>query len=506
MKMTRKKLLATLGLVMVMIFVAACSRGGGGEDASPTAAATATPTSVPAADPEPNVGEEEQEDNVEEGDAASENGSITETASDVIDMDGFEFIFCSHWWFEYISNEQTADADGNLPTVTDQVRLFMDTIAELEEKYNATFVYKAYGDAATMADEIQTSIMSGEMPFTIADLPANTTLARGGFTYDQSSISTLDVFDENVFDQFTTKYSVFDGKVTQSSFSFDDGSLGIFFNIDKINEFGLDDPFALYESGNWTFDAFRDIAIAATRVNADGSTFWGIGAGGWLERLSLTSNGAKVVLDLGNGEFMYGLNEPAALESLNWVRGLFLDDKVVGEDADYRIFWQEQNSLFLITYAWFATSFFANEVDFNYGFIPYPRGPSATRQVASLSGGPGRNWIMPRNLDNPEYAGILYYELAAAVSAEMRDIFTNRFYAAGFSEKSMQSQWDLLNNKVIDNGWANFWNENMQAAYNEFNGSGGVTRDPAKEPASTLSAFTDMINAWINDSKANFLE
>jgi len=151
---------------------------------------------------------------------------------------------------------------------------------------------------------------------------------------------------------------------------YDDGPTGLFFNADKINEFGLADPFALYEASNWTYAKLRDILVAANRQNADGSMFWGASAGGWFEREALIANNAKIIKDLGNDEYTYGMTEPEALETLNWVRSLVLDDKIF--------------------------------------------------------------------------------------------------------------------------------------AYHEVGGSGGVTRDPAKEPLSTLAAFANQVNAFIEDNKADF--
>jgi len=103
---------------------------------------------------------------------------------------------------------------------------------------------------------------------------------------------------------------------------------GVYFNMRLLQEAGLEPelPFDLQAAGDWTWDAFMDVARATTRdLDGDGiPDTWGIATFGqeFLEQ-TLVSNGAKYVgLDPATGRFVNTTNTPEFLEALTWANNL----------------------------------------------------------------------------------------------------------------------------------------------------------------------------------------
>ena len=439
-------------------------------------------------------------------DVVSESNSTadettSETASeesDAIDMGGYEFIFAAHWLFDYVQDEITANEDGEFfPNETTE--MYAAKFQEIEDKYNCTIVPKFYNDAATLLDEIKTDIMSGDKPFDIADIPGATDLIKQDMCYAQSDIPTLDVYDTEIFDAFTTKYSTYDGKVYATAYKPDDGVQGIFFNIDALQAAGQPNPYDLYDNDEWNWENFRNMLIATTQERTDGTKQWGISAGEALERGMILANGGMVVKEVSDGEYIFGLTQPEALEALNFVRNLVLEDKVlyVG-DPDSRVTFMAGDAVFWPYYSWGATSWFA-DVEFEYGFLPFPQGPSCDQKVTSLSGGPGRVWVMPRTLDQPDYTGIIYSEIAQ-LALPAKEQLVNNFMAVGMGEHGMQSFWEMTDARVVDNGFANYWGP-FNEAYTLMT---QVTRQAELEPASAYAAIEEKMNQACKDSASTF--
>jgi ABC-type glycerol-3-phosphate transport system substrate-binding protein len=111
----------------------------------------------------------------------------------------------------------------------------------------------------------------------------------------------------------------------------------MFYNKDLIDEYGLKDPLELYDRGQWTWDAFLDLAVQATRdTNKDGTTdTWGInGDARRVYQSLLTSNGGDIVdYDTDSNTYSLAFEKPAAMKALLKVAEIVNTLKVAKADT-----------------------------------------------------------------------------------------------------------------------------------------------------------------------------
>lgn len=187
---------------------------------------------------------------------------------------------------------------------------------------------------------------------------------------------------------------------------------GIFFNKDIIEQYGLPDPYELYANGEWTWDAFEQIAIAATKdTDGDGEIDqWGVEIrDGRLDYRFQTfwvyTNEGALVKEV-DGKVIYDLNSDAAIESYEFWYRLITEHNTVSDT----IFWAEFSQGNVALYVDFAAEVgrFGN-VDFNFGFVPLPKGPRADKHVAIEFA----RWVavLPITAQNPEALIELWHAL-----------------------------------------------------------------------------------------------
>jgi len=107
----------------------------------------------------------------------------------------------------------------------------------------------------------------------------------------------------------------------------------LYLNLDLIAEAGADDPRELAKNGNWTWEAFLDVA---TKVRALGTDIYGYGANAWWGPYGVWLNGA------GGGFFnadrtACALDTSESLAGLEFERSIYVDSGVAvpyGEDSE----------------------------------------------------------------------------------------------------------------------------------------------------------------------------
>ncbi|MDF2685491.1 MAG: extracellular solute-binding protein family 1 [Clostridia bacterium] len=162
----------------------------------------------------------------------------------------------------------------------------------------------------------------------------------------------------------------------------------LFFNPRILRDGSQPSPFELIESKNWTWDTFEDMCIALTYPAAgDEEAKFGtaISTSGIFPSCAVLSNGAAPVRYNESADtYEYGLNDPKALQALDWVNKLINDSKC----AAYLNDWWEVGAkgfinglyAFYVENAWTGfmegPSHFATDMKEEYGWAPFPNGPS----------------------------------------------------------------------------------------------------------------------------------
>jgi multiple sugar transport system substrate-binding protein len=185
----------------------------------------------------------------------------------------------------------------------------------------------------------------------------------------------------------------------------DVSTFALYLNMDLINEAGAPDPRELAAKGEWTWDAFLDVA---QKTRALGSDIYGYGASAWWGPYGVWLNAS------GGGFYnadrtACALNSPESLSGLEFQRSLYQDYDVAtpyGEDPEPPF---RAGKVAMFQNGRWATPG-VRTVDFNWDVVQLPNGPSGT---------PG-NWlfwgayVINANTEHPAEAWKLVQALTTA--------------------------------------------------------------------------------------------
>ena len=301
-------------------------------------------------------------------------------------------------------------------------------LAAIEEKYNCVIQFGwPGGNANSFVQNVATYVMEGN-PNVIFE-------GQNQWIYYAAAEGLLlpltDILDQEYYDSLPAGigavmplHNKFYGEV----YGFESGWMGgpdkffqetqaVYWNKELFEREGLPDLYELYESGQWTWDAFKEIAIKATAdTNGDGSIDqWGFTSRGTMtdpgtiEYFVYMNGGTPVRFQ--DGRLLFTMNEPAAIEALEFAREL-VD---LGVYLDYGIWgpWQQGQIAMNINIPseLYGTheNHFINQVNFEFGYVPLPKGPRATDHIAvnrlTAFG------VLPLTAKNPKALIALYHDL-----------------------------------------------------------------------------------------------
>lgn len=143
------------------------------------------------------------------------------------------------------------------------------------------------------------------------------------------------------------------------------------FNKDIIEAEGLPDPYDLYEAGEWNWENWRNMMVAATKdLDGDGTPDqYGVqGLAVWA--YIVCSNGTNLFVPGPDGKLKYNWNSENVLEAIQFGRQLGYIDQVAASSG-----FDQGTVLFAYQATWQLDGLKTSGM--NYGLIPFPKGPRA---------------------------------------------------------------------------------------------------------------------------------
>ena len=339
-------------------------------------------------------------------DAPGAGDATGAAAGDLRDLGGQHFVV-GNWWANW--NVDEADPD----TAEDEARLF-DRIEAFDD-HNFTMEVRRMGGWAEVRDMIPLEIMAGSREVHIWHMEA----AWFGTMQNQNLFAPL---REEFFNMPGGITNWHHGTIDVSRrngipYGWATGVInggGVYFNMRLLEEAGIDPelPFDLQASGDWTWDAFMDIARAATRdLDGDGiPDTWGIATFGqdFLVRALVSNNAHYVGID--EGRFTNTTNTPEFLEALTWANNLgeegvtMPEPEGMGWDFFISAF---NNGMAAMRAAgdYVAGAQVNPNLDDPWGFVSFPMGPRA--QAHRFSGNHNFQAI-PVSFDEQDVSDIMY--------------------------------------------------------------------------------------------------
>ncbi len=385
MKFT-KKILAVLLTVTMLLALVAC--GGSGDTDTTTAPAVDTPT-----EPQQSTGNDS---------ASGEKRVIT----------------IGLWWDIYYdsTHEDILDDPAYVGSEADQMR--WDIVEQIEQTYNVEFEYVNLTYTG-ITESINTSILAGtpDCDIYMCDLTMGIPAAMNGLAMDLNTFLSEDA--DVLGEQKILNYlDLGDGKaclmkqVRGENVVADTYPLA--FNKQMLEDNNLEDPRALYERGEWTWDKFVEYCQVLTQdTDGDGVTDQ-YGFTGFKEdvvRQLFLSNGATIA----SGDTQT-LDSAAVTECLQFYSDLYnkynVCEPYTWEDNGDVMRWTYRNGNigFWPSAAWIA----ANDgdydwdgslgvtLDFDTVYVQWPVGYSGSKDTnkGELTG--GSFWFIPNGVEDPE--------------------------------------------------------------------------------------------------------
>lgn len=171
----------------------------------------------------------------------------------------------------------------------------------------------------------------------------------------------------------------------------------LFFNKTMFEREGLESPYDLVASGNWTWDKFTELARKLTKdLNGDGTNdVYAICNLTEVTPLIGYTNGASPTKVDENGKVVFAFDSPEAIQTLEQIYQWCVVDGV-GLRWNPEAFAQGRAATIYAPALNYPN--YVNMQD-DWGVVPFPIGPSATTFVYPTRG--GMTWTLPRNSADP---------------------------------------------------------------------------------------------------------
>ena len=406
----------------------------------------------------------------------SQTGS---TASTPAAAGGYTFTYATVYGSKYT---QGAGMD-------DMAKAWNTETARVEKKLGCTIKLKTYGDASTLTDTISKAILAGDKVADVIEVPMYVArnLIKQGVVKDQKSLPGLNLSSAN-FDQAISKGMTFSNKIYGSNIGVSTSYTGVFFNIDMVKKYiPKYNIYELYKKGEWTWDKFEEIAIATTK---DGK--YGFASNSNMVGQAFSSNCGGTAIRNENNEVKFVMGDQPGINALIWVKKLYKDLKVFKNTpnwTDAKNIFVNGNCAMFPFYIYTAVTEIGPAADFDYGFVPFPKGPAKSNYVSSFYD--CSVYVVPKTIDKPEQTGAIYNELSN-FTGTANTLYEQKLKDSGLSNDGIEAFRFLKKNAVMDFSGV----PGMDTYAPKIDAS--VFQD-SKEPQTEIEAIRDACQKMFND-------
>jgi len=179
------------------------------------------------------------------------------------------------------------------------------------------------------------------------------------------------------------------------------GFFVLWYNKDILEREGVEDPYQTYLDGDWTWEAYEEMARKLTKdLDGDGTIdqygmsnpMW------WVTQAWLSSNGGDVTAINDDGSVELVLDSEANRQTMNQLYEWVNVDNLVGLPGMEAKFMDQSCATFAGQLWWIHN--FTNALDAEVGFVPLPKGPQVDEYKYHAWDLP--NWVLPSNSEQPE--------------------------------------------------------------------------------------------------------
>lgn len=345
-----------------------------------------------------------------------------------------------------------------------------ERIAYVEDNYNCTIEFVDLG--SDYVDDYTTSVLAGDpvcdvgYAITTTVLP---TLIEGGIAYPISDLGVID-FDSYKWRQDVVDAGYYKGKNYTLGITDPEIRYGIFWNKTLFDEYGLPNLYELYESNEWTWDKFKEIAQNANVDKDNDGTIdiHGFNARADLGWCYLYSNEAYIAEKTETG-MTVDLSNTRVIEALTAFQDFTttVDYRPINWEVDewdsLILSFQKGTSMMCLEEFWISYNYLGDMSD-DWGWVPFPMGNSA--EEYSCYGKENGCRIILNGVENPEEVALVYDLITdiAVTNEEWDDLLEDQLeswcddgetvenvtyiYSNGLSKINCINGFSTLNNSV----------------------------------------------------------
>lgn len=295
--------------------------------------------------------------------------------------------------------------------IDEQTDAYIQRIKDVEDAWNCTIEFVTVNDTDTT---YVTSTLSGEPVADIVRVLSYNILPsyiEAGIVYPLSDLEAFD-FSDYKWISAVTNYGTYDGKVycMDIKSSMDNAvRFGVFYNKTMFEQYDLPDLEELVSSGEWTWDKMLEIAKQVTTdTDGDGEDDVYPIEGEWYLYNLVASNGADIVSRTDTAAVVSNLSDSKVVEAMDFAARLNSEVLVGAGDADGDF--RSGKAAMAVLEWWHAANFQTRDgirqMEDKWGFVPFPKGPSADDYYAY--GKEISPYVMLATTKNPEDVAVVF--------------------------------------------------------------------------------------------------
>ncbi len=275
-------------------------------------------------------------------------------------------------------------------------------------------------DYTVLYSEVNTAVKSGMYYSDLIMLPQESvaSFAAGNLILNMRSMPGLD-FEASFFNTSSVgaasggfnSYAIA-GPASVYPFSLP----AVFFNTDLCADA---DPYSLVESGEWTWDKFFEISIAA--ADNEYKFSWGTqDMGEAVYEAAFVSCGQQIIESGIMQVPALAFDAESSTGAVDIIKRLYSDENTIRTNSNATAYFNEGNGYFLIEKLSSMTSLRSSSV--NWGVLPMPKA-SVDASYSSLAGTDSLMFSCPATVTTPEKSAIILMSLNAASDGIVKDAY-----------------------------------------------------------------------------------
>jgi len=213
------------------------------------------------------------------------------------------------------------------------------------------------------------------------------------------------------------------------------------YNPKIFEEYGYENPWELWEKGEWTWDAFRELAAELNITDENGNYIcYGTCAPGYG---SLTGSTGVDYVALKDGFFENNLTHPDVVRAENYLNDMLFKDDIIKVKAQggWRNYWNRGMVAMQIIDSWMLNGSAETSQAIRegaMGIVPLPQDPQKVQPGVNVTYAQSGGFCLVQGAKNPEAAVALIRTIA----------YSHRYPEADETYEDMLAEWH-------DKGWSN---------------------------------------------------